>query len=175
MKSIKKIVVGIAVVASLGMAATIYAQTPGQGPGFGPGAGPGMGPMGMHGAHGLPGARGPGGNFDLAAMIDARMAYVKTALKITSAQEGAWSTFAATVKQQADAMKAARAVAVQNASATVPDRMAQHIAMTQLRLDNLKALQPQVIALYASLSADQKVIADKIIGKPRMGFGRPGA
>ena len=175
MKSTRKIVVGIAAVASLGLAAAVYAQSGpgyGYGPGYGPGAG--MGPMGMHAPQGMPGARGPGGNFDPAAMIDARMAYLKTALKITGDQEGAWSAFAATVKQQAEAMKAARVAAVQNVNAAVPDRMAQHITMTQLRLDNLKALQPQVTTLYAALSADQKAIADKILGKPRMGFARHG-
>lgn len=173
MNSTRKIIAGIAAIASVGMATALYAQTPGQGPGYGPGAG--MGPMGMHAPHGMPGARGPGGNFDPAAMIDARMAYLKSALKITSAQEALWNSYSDKIKQQAQAMKAARTAAIQTTTLPAPDRVAQHLTLAQQQLDNLKnVILPEMRNLYDVLSADQKVIADKLLGKPRMGFGRGG-
>lgn len=173
MNSTREIVVGIAAIAALGMATALYAQTPGQGPGYGPGAG--MGPMGMHAPHGMPGARGPGGHFDPAAMIDARMAYLKSALKITGDQETLWSSYSEKFKQQAQAMKAARTAVTQNTALPAPERMSQHLTLAQQQLDNMKnVILPEMRNLYDALSADQKVIADKLLGKPHMGFGRRG-
>jgi len=123
--------------------------------------------MGMHGA------RGPGANFDLAAMVDARLAKGKATLNITATQEGAWNTFAAFVKKQAEAMKAVRAAAIADTNTTVPKRMEQHVAMAQLHLDNAKAMQAQVAALYAVLTPEQQAVADKMLGRMHRRMGRP--
>lgn len=173
MTSTRNIVGTIAAVASLGLAAAVYAVD-GPAPGFGPG--PGMGPMGgMHGQHGMPGARGPGGNFDPAAMVDARMAFLKTTLKITTGQEAVWNAYSDKVKQLAQAMKAAHANAAQTAALPAPDRATQQLALMQQHLDSMKSLvSTEMKNLYDILTPEQKVIADKHLGKPRMGFGRPG-
>lgn len=177
MTSTRNIVGTIAAVASLGIAAAVYAVD-GPAPGFGPG--PGMGPMGgmhgPHGMHGMPGARGPGGNFDPAALIDARMAYVKSALKITTGQEAVWNAYSDKVKQQAQAMKAARATAAQAAALPAPERLTQQLAQMQQHLDSMKSLvSTEMKNLYDILTLEQKAVADKVLGKPRRGFGRPGA
>lgn len=174
MKSTRNIVVGIAAVASLGIAAAVYAVD-GPAPGFGPG--PGMGPMGgLHGPHGMHGARGQAGNFDPAALIDARMAYVKSALKITTGQEAVWNAYSDKVKQQAQAMKAARATAAQAAALPAPERLTQQLAQMQQHLDSMKSLvSTEMKNLYDILTPEQKAVADKVLGKPRRGFGRPGA
>lgn len=174
MKSTRNIVVGIAAVASLGIAAAAYAI---DGPGPGCGSGPGMGPMGgLHGPHAMHGARGPGGNFDPAALIDARMAYVKSALKITTGQEAVWNAYSDKVKQQAEAMKAARATAAQAAALPAPERLTQQLALMQQHLDSMKSLvSTEMKNLYDVLTPEQKAVADKVLGKPRRGFGRPGA
>ncbi|MFA6314136.1 MAG: Spy/CpxP family protein refolding chaperone [Sterolibacterium sp.] len=175
MTSTRNIVGTIAAVASLGFAAAVYAvdcPAPGSGPGCG------MGPMGgMHGQHGMPGARGPGGNFDPAAMLDARMTRLKSALKITAAQEPAWNEYSAAVKAQAEAMKAARAAAAaQSATLPAPQRMLQHLDMMQQHLVSMRSFVTQdVQKLYSALTPEQQAIADKVLGKPRRGFGRHGS
>jgi hypothetical protein len=167
MKGIRHIVLGIAAVTSLGMASALHAQgvpVPGQVPP------PGMG----HGPQGMPGARGPGANFDPAAMADARLAKAKATLNITSAQEPAWAAFAGFIKQQADAMKKVRAAAVNDTNAKVPVRMAQHVAMAELHVENAKAMQAKVTDLYNNvLTPEQQAIADKMLGGMHRRMGRP--
>lgn len=173
MKSTRKVILGIAAVASLGIAAAVYAEA---GPGFGhgaghcPGAGVGAGPTGAGG----PGARGPAAKFDPAARVDARMAYLKSALKITQEQEPAWTSYVSQVKQQVDAMHGLRTAAVQNATLSAPERMAQHTALMQQRLASMQTLQGAMQGLYSALTTEQKALADDLLGKPGMGFGRHG-
>jgi len=170
MKNIRHIILGIAAVTSLGMASALHAQMPGQGPGQGPGAGP----MGWHGPQGMPGARGPGANFDLAAMVDARLAKAKTALNITpGAQEEAWNSLAGYVKQQAEAMKKVRTAARAETNTKVPQRLEQHVAMAQLHLDSATTMKSKVLAVYTLLSDEQKAIADKMIGRMHRRMGPP--
>lgn len=168
MKSIRHIVLGIAAVTSLGMASAASAQ---QGPGQFPPTG--MGPMGMHGPQGMPGARGPGTNLDMAAMVDARLAKAKVALKITGDQETLWNNLSGTVKNQAEAMKGVREAALRETGTTVPKRMVQHIAMAKLHLTHMETLQPHVDALYAKLTDEQKAIADKLLGRMHRRMGPP--
>jgi len=164
----RKMIAGIVAIASLGVASAAYSQAPAPGTGMGP-----MG--GMYPPQGMPGAAGPGAHFDPAAMLDGRMAYVKSALKITSAQEGYWDAYSAKVKEQAQAMKAARTTAAQNAPLAAPDRIAKQLAAMQQTLDNMNSnVLPAMRNLYGSLTAEQKAVADKILGKPGRGFGRHG-
>ena len=169
MNSTRKIIAGIAAIASLGVATASFAQAPGYGPGPGFHPGHGMGP-----GAGMPGAGMGAPNFDLSAMAEARLARIKAALTITAAQEGAWGAFAAIVKQQAEAMKVVRTAAIQEAKTTVPERMAQHILIAQQHVDNMKLLQPKVADLYNMLTADQKAIADKLLGRMHRRHRGPG-
>ena len=180
MKNFRNLVAGITTVASLGMAAAALAQTPPTPPvpgtGFGPpGVGhpamdhPGMGPMGA-----MPGAKGPGGSFDPTAMLEARMAYVKSALKITAAQEPAWNKYSAAVKAQAAKMKAARTTAVQAAPTSAPDKMLYHMDQMGTHLIDMKSfVSNEVKPFYDQLTAEQKTIADKVLGRPHPRMGRP--
>ena len=172
MNSIRNTVISLAALASLGIATSAFAQgTPGTPPA---GLGHGIGPMGGHGPMGAPGARGPGGNFDPSVMIDARMAHLKSTLKITTAQEANWDAFVTQVKAQAQAMKAARPAAPTTPVAA-PERMTQHIAAMQANLDGLsRNVLPAMKNVYDILTPEQKAIADKQLGKPFMGRGRPG-
>lgn len=173
MSSIRKILIGVATVASLGIVSVTSAQVPGQGPGpgFGPGFGPGagMGP-GRHAGPGLAGA--PGANFDPVVMVENRLGYAKTALKISGDQEDAWGKLAAAVKAQAGEMKKVRAAALAETKTSAPDRMAQRIALAKLHVANLEALQGPVNDLYGKLTAEQKAVADKLIGRMHRRMGR---
>ena len=107
MKRTHSLIVGVAAAVALAVAGATYAQPfGGMGPGYGPGMGMGHGygpGMGMGPGH------GPMAGVDHAAMADARLSDLKSQLKITTAQEAAWQTFAAQAKAQAAGMQATRA------------------------------------------------------------------
>lgn len=106
---------------------------------------------------------GPGhhGHYDPAKMqerVAKHLAALKDKLKITSAQEGAWSTFAASM--QPPAQRPAR-----------PDRAAFEKLTTPERIDRLQALRAERSAkmdqraaatktFYAALTPDQKKVFD---------------
>lgn len=171
MNSTKKIAVRIAAVASLGIAAAAFAQGTPPAQGYGPGPG-----VGQHGMGPMAGMPGPGmvAPFDPAAMAEARLTRIKATLKITGDQEAAWAAFADAVKAQSERMKVVRAAAVREAKSTVPERMAQHIAMAKLHVANMEALQTPVNALYAKLADDQKAIADTLLGRMHQRRRGPG-
>ncbi len=184
MRKSYKLLLGLAVAAAL--TSTASAQPfPGGGPGWGPygGGGPGMmghrgmmgpgmgpggfGPMGPHGFG--PGfAGGPGFS------MDARLAALKTELKITANQESAWDGYAKQVKQQFESMQALFAKAPA-AAQSAPERMAQRAEFAKQRAANMDAMSTALKSLYAALSAEQKTLADQYLaGGGRGRFGGRG-
>jgi Spy/CpxP family protein refolding chaperone len=137
-----------------------------------PGMGPGMGRMGMmHSGHG-----GPMWGGEPGAMAEQHLAQFKTQLKITAAQEPAWSAFAAKATEQVKAMQAQRAQVQQGADAktAAPDRMDKHIDQMKQRLAGMEAMSASVKSLYAALTPEQRVIADQQLahmGQRGMGHG----
>ena len=114
------------------------------------GAGMGM----QHGGHG--GMRGA----ENAADVRARLATVKTELKITAAQEPAWQKFEGVVSQQADARQAMRSTMQARmqdpkAAASV-DHAAQRESMMKLREGNRAERDAARQALYAELAPQAK-------------------
>ena len=196
MKRITKIAIGAATALSLGLAAAVVHAHPygygpgwgmGQGAGFGPGYGPGagmgpgmgrgMGPGGGMGPMG-PGA-GPQAWGNPSAMAEARIAYLKSELKITAAQEPAWKAFADQTKQQSEAMQALIAGVQGGATATAPERMEQRNQIMKKRQEQMEKGTAAFKALYAALTPEQKAIADQRFGGFAGGYGRgfrgPGA
>jgi len=126
--------------------------------------------------------RGPR-NFDFTARAEARIAYVKAKLKITPAQQAAFDHYAQVIRDNAATTQKAfqdmRAKRGQNngQSMSAVDRVEQRAKMAQMRdqyeQQYLAAFKP----LYASLSADQKKVADDL-ATPHFGHGfrghRPG-
>lgn len=139
----------------------------------GPGMGPGFGPMA-----GGPGAFGPrfaGG--DMTAFADQRLGELKTELKITAAQEPAWTAFAGKAKEQAQTMQARRAK-MQEAGSPAPDRMGQRTEFMKQRMAGMDSMNAAMKDLYAVLSPEQKAVADQRFGHadgPRMHFGPRGS
>jgi hypothetical protein len=106
--------------------------------------------------------------------IEARLAYLKTALKITDAQQPQWEAFASTLRKHAQEMdqriKAHRAQMAQarhDRKATAIERLERRqagLAAASARLnDTLAAAKP----LYAALSPDQQKVADELLGSGR--------
>ena len=190
MKRSTKIIAAIAATAALGIAGIVSAHPgfgmgPGYGMGMGMGMGIGMGPghgmgpgygmgmgmgMGMGPGHGMgPGGRGAGPGFDATAAVAGHLAALRTQLKITPAQEGAWKTYEKVVTEQATAMQALRDqfhAQWQNAQpgATPPDMAAHHQAMSSQRESSWKAQNAARQELFAALTPEQRAIADRAFG-----------
>lgn len=114
--------------------------------------------------------------------IEARLAYAKTALKITPAQEPQWNVLAEVLRKHARAMdervttaRAARTAGNPPPSVTAIERLERRQQIMQaasLRMNEvLEAAKP----LYATLSDDQKKEADALLsrGGPQRGHHRP--
>jgi len=172
-----RIVTGLAFVAALAFAASAEAcPGGGPGPGWGGGHGHGMGPgacaQGEAGA-GFCGARGagPGPGFargNPAAVSEARLAYLKSELAITSTQEKAWNAYASTVRARAAEMQALRGK-VAEAGGTAPERFALRAEVMKQRVAGMDAVSTAVKDLYAVLTPEQKARADE-----QLAYGGPG-
>ena len=137
-----------------------------------PGMGGGMmgqnGEMMGQGGQGMMGGMGAGmmtGQEDLKAMVEGRLAYVKTALSITEEQATAWKAYEEAARADVQSMQTvhqAMMTAMQSGSAI--DRMQTHITMMQARLDALKVLEPAAETLYQALTPEQKKKADTLLG-----------
>ena len=116
--------------------------------------------------------------------VEARLAYIRTALKITDAQQAQWNAFAETLRNQARAadqrMQEFRAQREQGATRERPNAIArlereqQRHAESATRINERLAVQRP---LYAVLSTEQKAIADEVLAPRRHGgrFGRGGS
>lgn len=189
MKRSTRIVAVVAAAAALGIAGIVsahpgfgmgpgYGMGMGMGPGhgmgpgygMGMGMGPGMGPGRGMGGYGMgPGGRGAGPGFDATAAVAGQLAALKTQLKITPAQQGAWQAYEKVVTEQATAMQALRDQfhaqwRDAQPGATPPDMAAHHQAMTSLRESSWKAQNAARQELFAALTPEQRAIADRSFG-----------
>jgi hypothetical protein len=164
------------------------AQTAGQGPmGFGPpfmrGQGPdGMGP-GMMKGHGMMKSMGPGmkgmgpgmmhGRAGLGFADPAQLETLKAELKITPAQEQAWSKYAKAVQDAAATMKTMReGVDPEAVSKMTPaDRYAFVSRMREQGQKQFGAVKSAADELLATLDATQKAKATDIL--PGLACGPP--
>lgn len=160
MKSIFKPVLLAALLASAGMAA--YSQAPQASAGDMMAAGPMMHEGGMH--HERMGRMDPA---RMQAWIDKRLAALKAELKLTPAQEGAWTTFATAMKPSADMMKtwqARRAERAEIAKLPTPERIDKMKALRTQHMNEMNAAMDQrgeaTKAFYATLTPEQKKTFD---------------
>ena len=109
---------------------------------------------------------------------EARLAYIKTALKITDAQQPQWNAFADTLRKQAAArdkqMQSWRDNMTKRADRQRPtaierlERQQQHFAAAAVQLNERLAVQKP---LYAALTTEQKQVADEVLA-PRGKHGK---
>lgn len=116
--------------------------------------------------------------------VEARLAYIKTALKITDAQQTQWDNFAGVLRKQAKAaevkMQEHRAKMAANTERKRPnaierlERQQAFMTAASARIGERLAVQKP---LYAALSPEQQQVADKVLanhGGKRGGHGRHG-
>lgn len=120
--------------------------------------------------------------------IEARLAYLKTALKITDAQQAQWDAFATTLRKHASEadqrVQKLRAEGTarreKGSSPTAIERMERgqvRLAAASTRLNETLAVAKP---LYAAFSPEQQKVADELLtsrrhGGARHGGGRPRA
>lgn len=81
-------------------------------------------------------------------------------LHITQAQEPQWAAFVQVMRDNAQQMSSLIAQRDQNPPATAVDNLKSYAEITDAHGDGLKKLVPAFESLYASLSDDQKKVAD---------------
>jgi periplasmic protein CpxP/Spy len=94
--------------------------------------------------------------------VDAQLGEIKKRLNITAAQQSQFDQFAATVKQNAQAMEAVMQKAGQSAERNAVEGLRTAADFAQTEADNLKRLVPALDALYASFTDQQKRTADQL-------------
>ncbi|HEX4504806.1 MAG TPA: Spy/CpxP family protein refolding chaperone [Alphaproteobacteria bacterium] len=114
------------------------------------------------------------------AMIEAHLAFLKTALKVTDAQTAAWNAVADVLRDQAkrhdaeiEAHRKAHEAATEPPDLPTILQDRQHMAVQES--DDLSKLLTVLKPFYGMLSAEQKEIADHLFppGHPGMGHGGP--
>ena len=137
-----------------------------------PGAAPAaQGPATPQRQRPLPGAR-----------IEARLAYIKTALKITPAQEPQWNALADVLRRQASERDAdiqqRRAARQSQAAQPQPTTAIERLERQQEMLTKAAARMNDIVTaakpLYATFTDDQKKTADEMLdhGGRHFGHGR---
>jgi LTXXQ motif family protein len=114
------------------------------------------------------------GQNGMAGHVEGRVAFLKTELKITDAQQPLWNAVADAIRANAKAMSGMpNGMPMMGAAATLPEKLATHEKMMAAHLDSLRKLKAAVEPLYAALSADQKKTADELMIGPMgmMGMG----
>ncbi len=107
------------------------------------------------------------------AMMEGRLATLKTELGITDAQLPQWNAFADALRARMTAMQGMRAQMMQqDRTASWPERLAQHEQRLSARLEAMKAMEGPVKALWDSLSAEQQRKAEELMPGPMGMMGR---
>jgi hypothetical protein len=116
---------------------------------------------------------------------EARLAYVKTALKISGGQEAQWNAYAdvmRTLARERDERVKSRRAGMKGgmhhrSKPTAIERLERQQAFHAAAVVRLNAILPAQKALYAALTQEQKGVADEVLssrgpGMPGHRFGR---
>ena len=119
-----------------------------------------------------------GGMMDPSARVEQRLARFKTELKLTAQQEPLWQAFAEKSKAEAGkGWQAMRDRTKDDNQVTAPERMAQMQGIMRERVAAMESVSESFNRLYAGLTPEQKVAADKhfsAAGRHPHGPGRGG-
>jgi hypothetical protein len=109
--------------------------------------------------------------------IEARLAYLKTALKITEAQQPQWETFAKTLRKHAQDMdqritarRAQMAQGQRDSRPTAIERLERRQARLAAAAARLNDMLVAATPLYAALTPEQQKVADEVLAAPRRGM-----
>lgn len=100
--------------------------------------------------------------------VEGRLAFLKTELKITPAQEPQWTAFADAVRSTAKKAQGATPPMMMGGMkpSSAPDRLGRYEKTLNARLEAVHGLKAAVDPLYASFGDEQKKIADELLMGP---------
>ena len=104
----------------------------------------------------------------MAGHIDGRLAYAKTELKITGAQEPLWTAYANAARDNAQNMVARCTTMMGQGAASLglPDRLDLQEQFMTAQLDAVRAMNKAVKPLYAAFDDAQKQTANQLFWGP---------
>lgn len=103
------------------------------------------------------------------AHVEGRIAFLRTELGITDAQQPQWTAFADAMRRNASSMMDAMGKMMGGGSptsASAPDRLERRIAAMSAHVDAARAMLPPLQALYAVLTEAQRKTADELLVPP---------
>ena len=100
------------------------------------------------------------------ARVEGRIIYLRERLQITNAQDQRWSVFAQAIRAQEAARSQANLVPAAAPPGPLPvtERLTRRRADLAAQSQRLAAVTDALTPLYAQLSAEQKAVADRLIG-----------
>ncbi len=97
------------------------------------------------------------------ALLAGALAFLRSKLEITGAEEDAWQRFSASARQSMAALaEPCAALAQQHQPATLPDRLALAEKMAAAHLQVIQSLQPALAELYSALTPEQRERLDAL-------------
>lgn len=117
------------------------------------------GSMGMDGPMGMMSPR----------RVEGRIAFLRTELKITEAQQPAWTAFADALRAEARSMQDMRQ-RMAAAGAPFPEQADLLVQALAARLEAAGAIASSGRALYAALTDEQRKTADELLAMPMRGM-----
>ncbi len=104
--------------------------------------------------------------------VEGRIAFLRTELKITDAQQSAWNAFADTLRTNAKTLGDMRSTMMSQQSAGSPE-LVEKLALQEkwlaARLEGTRAMKSALSNLVATFSDEQKKTADELLA-PQMGM-----
>jgi periplasmic protein CpxP/Spy len=106
-------------------------------------------------------------------LVDGRIAFLKTELKITPAQDAQWQQYASVMRQNAQSLDQTIANARQHRATAMNavERMEVRGQFAKVRAENEARLLTALRPLYASLSPEQQQVANALMA-PHAGWHR---
>lgn len=106
-------------------------------------------------------------------LVDGRIAFLKTELKITPAQDAQWQQYASVMRQNAQSLDQTIADARQHRATAMNavERIEMRGQFAKVRAENEARLLTALRPLYASLSPDQQQVANALM-TPHAGWHR---
>ena len=99
------------------------------------------------------------------AAVQQRLDRLKSELKITQAQEPAWTAYASEVSKQAAERQALRQGMQANRPATLPERLDQRSQAMKKGQELFERRAAAAKSLYAALSPEQRTLADQRLAR----------
>ena len=107
------------------------------------------------------------GQHGMAGHIEGRIAFLKTELKITDAQQPLWDAVADAMRANSKDMTGMpNRMSMMQSPGPLPEKLAAREQAMSVQLEALRSLKTAVESLYAALSEDQKKTADQLMVGP---------